>query len=408
MVALFRVDGLANADERCSYAESAMSRLHAAIDDVGSVSLVVLNRQELEALTVGVLRASQRLQALSSAAVSEADQAGLGGRKSVNTYFADKLGTASSQIAPSRTLGIWLSHFGVLADAWAAGTLGEAHIRELKKLDNGRTRRALQRDQQMFVDWTATLDFNQWQTALGYWLIHADPDGALDPERNASYGIRTRVDKNGDVAFSGLADPITGAALLTMLDHLAQELLRDETDNGDPVTPESKRRLTALMILLARGFEKADGTHPVPLVNIVISEQVAEALLDDLQRDDGIDTAAEMLKWDDPDARCETIRGTPLHPRRAWPALLLGRLRRQVLNAKGRTINLGHDVRLFPPALKNALLVESRGRCSNSGCDAPFSWLQADHIQPHTKNGSTSLANGQILCGPDNHTKGDR
>ncbi len=407
MVALFHNHHDA-VDDVGGFAGSAAQRLDAALDEVASVSLAALTRSELEAYTVTILRSQQRLQALSAAAVCEADQAGLGGRKSVNAYFAEKLKTASSQIAPHRTLGIWLSHFGVLADAWTSGTLTEAHVRELKKLDNGRTRHQLQRDQQMFVEWLDTLDFNQWTTALGYWLLHADPDGALDPDRERSYGLTARVLKNGDVSLHGTFDPITGEALLTMLDHQSQKLLRDQTDAGEPVTPERQRRLTALMILLSRGFQRADGTHPVPLVNIVISEQVAEALIHDMARNDGVDTAAEMLQWDNPDARCETIRGTPLHPRRVWPALILGRLRRQVLNAKGRTIDLGHDIRLFPPALKNALLVEARGKCTNAGCNAPFAWLVADHRVPHSKGGPTSLADGQILCEPDNHAKGDR
>ncbi len=370
------------------------------------MSLGALSRGELEAYTIVLLQAGQRTQALSAAAVAAADQVRVGGRKTTNAHFADRLNTSSSQIAPSRTLGIWLSQFGVLADAWQDGVLSEAHIRELRKLDNGRTHHQLQRDQQMFIDWLDTLDFNEWETALAYWLLHADPDGSLDPEREAKYGITLRPNKNGDIAFSGIADPITGEALLTALDHLAQNLLRDETEAGDPVTPERKRRLTALMILVAKGFQRPDGTFPVPLVNVVMSQEVSEALLNDIAND--TNTAAEMLRWDDPDARCEIIRGTPLHPRRAWPALLIGRLRRQILNAKGRTIDLGTDVRLFPPALKNALLLEARGKCTNRGCNTPFAWLQADHIQPSSKGGPTSMANGEILCSPDNQTKSDQ
>ncbi len=157
---------------------------------------------------------------------------------------------------------MWLTQFGVLADAWTAGILGEAHIRELKKLDNGRTRRALQRDQQMFVDWLDTLDFNQWEEALGYWLIHADPDGSLDPERDATYGVRTKKLKNGDIDVHAVFDPITGEAFLTALEHEAKKILRRQTEQGLDVEPEAKRSITALLRLITRWFARKDAVVP--------------------------------------------------------------------------------------------------------------------------------------------------
>ena len=113
------------------------------------------------------------------------------------------------------------------------------------------------------------------------------------------------------------------------------------------------------------------------------------------------------LEWNDIDKRCETIRGTPLDPRRLLPVVLIGRLRRQILSSKSRTIDLGHDVRLFPPALKNALLVEARGRCSTSACEAMYMWLVADHVRPHSLGGHTALANGGIRCTSENGSKGN-
>ena len=77
------------------------------------------------------------------------------------------------------------------------------------------------------------------------------------------------------------------------------------------------------------------------------------------------------------------------------------------MNAKSRTIDLGHDVRLFTTAQKQALLVEARGHCTTTGCDAPYPWLQADHRHPHSRGGPTNLDQGQIKCSGDNHRKAD-
>ena len=110
----------------------------------------------------------------------------------------------------------------------------------------------------------------------------------------------------------------------------------------------------------------------------------------------------------DPAARCELVDGTPIHPR--WVLGLLGvaTLRRLVLGADSEILDLGREVRTFPRKLKDAIFGAHRGTCANDGCDAPFSWLQADHVIPWTRNGPTATDNGQPLCRPDNNVKGNR
>ena len=139
-----------------------------------------------------------------------------------------------------------------------------------------------------------------------------------------------------------------------------------------------------------------------------MSETVAEDLISRVLDGDTHDPFELPLDHHDIDGRCETIRGTPIDPRRAWPALICGRLRRQVMTAKSRTTDLGHDVRLFNDAQKQALLVEARGQCTTRGCDAPYPWLQADHRHPASKGGATDLDEGQMKCRPDNLRKSDR
>ena len=53
------------------------------------------------------------------------------------------------------------------------------------------------------------------------------------------------------------------------------------------------------------------------------------------------------------------------------------------------------------------MIVEARGRCQTKGCDAPFAWLHADHLHPHSKGGPTRMDNGGMKCGPDNLAKGN-
>jgi len=114
------------------------------------------------------------------------------------------------------------------------------------------------------------------------------------------------------------------------------------------------------------------------------------------------------IAFDDIDKRCELLDGTPLHPTYLLALLGLATFRRQVLNAKGRTIDVSVNARGFTPWQQHALRVEARGRCQTPGCDAPFPWLEADHIEPYSRGGPTLLANGNMRCGPDNKAKGNR
>jgi hypothetical protein len=392
-----------------------VDELNSILDVAGSLPTMTLDLEELEAFCVDVIQLRDRATALAASVVAEAEAAALAPRsgfKSLNAHLASKLRTPTSHVAPLRTAGLWLNKFPVFMQAALSGLLTDPHVRELRRCDNPRTHHLMHRDQQVLVDAATNLQFQDFLNALSYWLLNADPDGELSNERTESYGMVVRKQRNGDVEVKLTLDPITGEAFTTAVEHEAQKLFRNEKDagHGEGLMAHKKRRVIALMRLLSKGFARNDGTHPVPLVNIVMSETVFEDLINRMlgEPGDDYDPFNLPIDFDDIDRRCETIQGTPIHPRRAWPAVLYGRLRRQVLNAESRTIDLSHDVRLFDAAQKNALLVETRGQCVEAGCDAPFAWLQADHKLAHTHNGPTDMYNGTIRCTGDNHRKGDR
>ena len=85
---------------------------------------------------------------------------------------------------------------------------------------------------------------------------------------------------------------------------------------------------------------------------------------------------------------------------------MVGRFQRHVFDAEGKIVETS-QARFFPERMKQIFALETRGRCSTLGCDAPFHWLHADHIKPHSKHGESSHDNGEMRCGPDNMWKGD-
>lgn len=74
---------------------------------------------------------------------------------------------------------------------------------------------------------------------------------------------------------------------------------------------------------------------------------------------------------------------------------------------------LGDDVllpldisRTFSKDQRRILWYASNRRCECCDIELTFQQVQIDHIVPYIKGGKTEVANGQILCGPCNATKG--
>ena len=285
--------------------------------------------------------------------------------------------------------------------------------------DNGRTHAALQRDQHEFIAWAAEYDFSDYARIVQYWVLANDPDGAEPKEQTEKTYFRARKRHDGCVNLDGFLDPLTGAAFMTAFDGEMQKLFRSQNESDDSEPPSSttdeskgqaaardlgKRGAEALMNLVVRGSARADGTRVNPLINIVMSEAVAEDLIERIAEPS---SDPLPLAFDDIDKRCELIDGTPIHPDFVLQVMGIATFRRQIMTAAGRAIDVSVDARCFTDWQKNALRIEARGRCRTRGCDAPFAWLEADHQHPHSRGGPTQMGNGKMRCGPDNKAKGD-
>ena len=68
--------------------------------------------------------------------------------------------------------------------------------------------------------------------------------------------------------------------------------------------------------------------------------------------------------------------------------------------------------RLFAGADRRVLLARAGHRCEHhswiTGRCPVTERLQADHVHPHSRGGTTSLTNGQVLCGRHNGRKANR
>ena len=410
-------------DHQSNYLDDVLARLDDVITDLSELSLTSLPVDQLNRVLVRKCELVSQAQGLQMAAIQQAESAGMSqrfGTRILTTHLANETHQPAKALGSARSTALWLSRFPAIHDALIAGSISRSHVAELKAIDNPRTHHLLVRDQQMLVDAAREVVWTDWKGIVAYWLNAADPDGELTNPSDPAYGMRVRTKANGDVHITILMDPVTGEAFLTMHDAEVSKLEKAEQETlnenpNAPVTSYVQKNLDALLRLMVRGWRRNDGSYPDYLVNIVMSETVAEDLLArtyghiDPSGDNPLDVDPyEMpISWDDINGRCETIRGTPIHPKHALGILLAGKLRRLVMNTDSKVVDHGMDRRLFTKTQRNALLVQQRGQC-NLGTQTPFRWLHADHIHPHSKGGPTNLANGQAINGAENLAKRDQ
>jgi len=388
-----------------------------AIDELCGLQLTWREPGDQIAVLTEAMKLRSRLDAFICGAVAEVEQTGTAkdaGYRTVTQMVSDKTGANPDQTRADLRLGRWLRDLGEFAEAFNAGLILREHLDLIRRTcSKPHTFEQLRRDQALFIEWAADYDFVDYKNICLYWVNANDPDGQLPKEQTRKTFFKPKKNADGSANLTGFLDPLTAEAFFTAWQHEDQKLFRSgqETTEAGPLSPDhaapspGKRGANALMNLIVRGFKREDGTHPVPLINIVASEAVIE---DTIERLDDLTLDPLPLAFDDIDKRCELIDGTPLHPTYLLTTLGLATFRRQILSAAGRSLDVSVNARCFTPWQQQALRVEARGRCQDPGCHSPFPWLEADHIVAHSRGGPTQMSNGKMRCGPHNRAKGDR
>jgi hypothetical protein len=354
------------------------------------------------------------------------------GKRSTASAVAAQANTNPRLTRASQQRGLWLRGFPVIAEAYSNGLISQAHVDAIKGVGNPRTNHALAEAQEYLVQAAIDCPWEKFQQALRYWALAADPDGEEPADQFEKRSMNYRTNGDGSVDGRFHLDPLAGHAFTTALDRLVQRLWNEDQEAG-PTRTATQRRADAFMMLITHGAANPDANLPGALLHIVMSQTVAEHVLSSRPRtenpwptpaSDSDTTPPGQWPWlwppgeggpgdrlpiadDDIDARCEFINGIPLHPHWAAAAMATARFRRLVFSTEGEILEHGRTTRLFPAQAKQALLVKARGRCQEPGCDAPITWLQADHLLPWIRNGPTDIANGQILCSLHNRRKHD-
>jgi len=388
--------------------ETVLKTVASSLDEALAVPLSTMSVNELaDWVCVVESELAAKFAALCARSVQAADDAMVGprnGARNTCQYVAARTGVDPAAVRRHGWLGRFLNSMPVIQEAFEAGRISVEHVDVLRRVDKPAVHFLLVDSQQMLLDAAMSCDWKDFGQVVGYWVNAADPDGVLPKEQLRNNKFRIRKQPDGSFTGDFKLDPVTGQAVNTAVSLEYQRLYKSDIENGvDRTVPA--RWAAAFANVMIRGANPTNTKTPAPLVHIVLGEELAEELTAKLIEDDRTPVEASAS---DVNRRCEFIDGTPLHPNHAAAILAVGKLRRLVFGPGDAILNLGDDTRMFTPRLKQALLVAARGRCQITGCDAPFPWLQADHIIPANKHGPTNLNNGQILCDPHNKHKKDK
>lgn len=354
--------------------------LRAAIDVVAGVDLDGLSDGELDAELVALVRERHRLDAEIARRAQRWDARSVwcsdGSRSAAGRLARDgrmARATADQVVRAGRAVAT-MPH---TATAWADGDIGGDHVDLLRRAAGAGRGDLFARDEAMLVGHCATMRFAQAAKVVRYWCQRADAELGADgtPPPPESY-LRLGTSFQGSVTGEFVLDPIGGATVQAALERIERELYR--ADQRDGVTRTKAERMAAALVEMAvrATAAPADGRRPEPLIMVL----AGEAALDHL---------------------CELSTGVVIDPHLVAPYLGRADIQTIVFDGAGRPIT-GSRQRTFRGMLRRAIQVRDRHCQHPSGCDAPISDCDVNHIVAHTDGGPTEERNGNLECEPHN------
>jgi len=315
------------------------------------------------------------------------------------------------------------------------GRVGLAHLAALGDVErNPRCREQVGEADGLFGAQVLRLRADEFALLVRRWVAVADSDGAARSQQGAHRRRSAHLVQVGDeVVLRANGGAYDGAVLREVFDRFCEaEFLTDWTVARQQVgadlargflpRTDAQRRFDAVVAIFAAAAS-APGVprSGEPLVNVVVDARTAAELLAGVAGVDvagvesagvesaGADAAGAGAVPRSPDEvlwrRCETVDGVQLPRADVLASMLVGQLRRVVLDSAGRVIDLGRRSRLFRGGAREAVLLLER-RCLWPGCNAPPGRLQADHLHGWAfEGGRTDHDDGGPACGHHNLVK---
>ncbi len=341
---------------------------------------------------------TSRLAAIEARVVDQVDRDALfvaDGHRTAACWLTHVARTSRGDAAGVVATGRMLRTCERVAKAFSIGELGVGQARALARVHrNPRCGHTLNEFQEPLLEAAGMLSLADFGTVCTQWEQMADEDGTLarleKQHRDRAATFTQRAD--GSWKLEGTFAPLPGKAMADIWTKYVEAQRLAEADDFDLAgRTKGQRGADALYaIFLDAASTPPEARRPEPLVNLVVGMERAEAWL---------------AGTPDPGGLCETIDGVPVHPADALAAILVGQLRRVVVDAKGVVIDLGRSSRLFRGGAREAAMLQGRARCKWLSCGRTGHAVQVDHTTDWQHGGSTSPDNNDLLCDFHNHLK---
>lgn len=399
--------------------DSAFAALAEAVDGVLGSGLCPASGADAAGLLQVLEREARRLHAAAVEAMHQIELGGLHrtdghGTVKAQARHVNRLsnGEASNR---AKTMRMLAALEEVKAALWA-GQIGIDQVQLLARVHaNPRVCGAMQQRQGWFIEQAGQLPYAMFEIKVREWERLIDEDGPEPENERTHRRRRARLAQDPiDLSWELVAQfgAMQGMAMSEIWEHYVDaewhaDWEKAAAEHGDQAAvahlarTDGQRRADALWQIF-QDAAGADGSAVPPgfCHNILWSAEAYEEMLRRF--------AGAAPRPHDPDTyRCQTIDGVPLEPTEAAANAMVGAVRRVVINANGVVLDMGHK-RFFTGALRDAINLQSSGRCVWPGCQVPATRCEADHMHDHSRGGLTNPGNGAPLCGRHNRWKQKR
>jgi len=406
----------------------AVGALSAGVDALRSLNLEDLTAREAMALARAVELERRKLDAQADRIAGHLDVSGafgVDGHRSAKDAiaFVGRLPSAEAhaRVATARRL----RSLPAVAAAYERGDLPTESVRAIARLaSNPRIAPLLDGViDELFVEQASTESHRAFSAWLRDLERAIDAEGAaadaeLTHERRRTAFTHNAADGSYELRLGcgGLQGAVIGDVLEAFE---AAELEADRAEAierlGGDATPDRYRRTptqrrTDAVVAIFRAAAAAPGavSMPGPLVNVVVD---AGTLEDELVRAAG-GTPANAPGEDLTRRRiCRTLSGRPLDPSDVVACLVVGHVRRVVVDGTSTVIDLGRRRRCFTGSARDAAdlqaAIRRRGAspCFWGDCSSPPHRQQRDHVDRWGSLGETNARNSDVGCGYHNRLK---
>ena len=267
----------------------------------------------------------------------------------------------------------------LLGEALADGDTTTAHVRALAGVMSDRRRPLLPDHEQVLAEHAESLSVREFTVLARRWAAIADDYLAGDShdEQQPRNRLFAAVTIDGWVAGTFDLEPVAGAELLNVLDHLAPP---DPADAPDGIRSLSQRRGDAVADLAHWYHQGAEPGGNPPSLGVVVD--------------------VATLNGDTPQlakARCDLDGIGPVTQTTLERISCGATIQRVVMAGKSIMLDMGRNTRLATPTQARAVRIRDSG-CIFPSCDRPAQWCDIHHVYGWTHHGETNVDCLVCLC----------